>query len=218
MMLLNSWYFIFVVFTHNAICWSYAQEVSKLDRNLQVALAAARHRERTNTHKEEDHLTNVNKNKGLINTIVNHNNKIKNIENEFSVMVNNYANSSYVKEILEKKEIEKRVTGGPRPYLSWKDFMIILVTGVILGGILIKVMKKFVGPWVVRYVSTEASNRTNQENTNNNLPVNSSLKTISVIELKHELEQRLVKQNEKLNAILAKIQMESDRNKENEMH
>ncbi len=63
-------------------------------------------------HRDDDHLQNDKKNQGLINTIVNHNNKIKSIENKFNFIINNYANSSHVKEIIEReKEIEKHVMG-----------------------------------------------------------------------------------------------------------
>jgi hypothetical protein len=61
---------------------------------------AQRHNERL---KSEiiDQLDNENYNQGLINTIVNHNSKIKNIENKFNYVVNNFANSNHVEEMIE---------------------------------------------------------------------------------------------------------------------
>jgi hypothetical protein len=61
----------------------------------------------------------VNKNNGLISTLVNHKEKLKLVDNKINYIVNNFANSSHVKEIVEKtKEIEKHVFGAPLPHSS----------------------------------------------------------------------------------------------------
>ena len=54
-----------------------------LDRALHTALELQQQSDSQSTEKEDQQQTD-NKNQGLINTIVNHNNKIKNIENKFS--------------------------------------------------------------------------------------------------------------------------------------
>jgi hypothetical protein len=74
---------------------------SELERVFQSPLDSQRHREMTST-TSEDQLQKENKNQKLIDTIVNHNNKIKNFENKFNFIINNYAHSSHVKEIVEK--------------------------------------------------------------------------------------------------------------------
>jgi len=90
---------------------------SDLERAFQAALDAQRHKEETDT-ANDDQLLNDNRNQGLINSIVNNNDrKIKHLENKFNFIVNNYANSSHIKEILEKtKELEDHVFGAPRPH------------------------------------------------------------------------------------------------------
>ena len=67
------------------------------------------------------------KNQGLISTIENHINKIKNIEN-------NFANSAHGKEVFEKtKHLENHVIGPPRLHNSWRE---LLLTGIVIGGII----------------------------------------------------------------------------------
>jgi hypothetical protein len=64
-------------------------------------------------------LKNENTNQGLINTIINHNNKSKNVEHKVNFIVNNYANSSHVKEIVDKtRDLENHALGTPRPHTS----------------------------------------------------------------------------------------------------
>jgi hypothetical protein len=94
------------------------------------------------------------RNQGVINTIVNHNDKIKNIENKFNIVVNNLANISHVKQIEKNtKELEKHVSGPPRPHSTWREFLLLLVTLVMIIGILVAVGKKCLGPCIVGYIT-----------------------------------------------------------------
>jgi galactitol-specific phosphotransferase system IIB component len=70
--------------------------------------------------EKKDHLQNENKNQGLINTIVNHNNKLKNIDNKYNFIVNNYANSSHVKEVIEKQK-------------NWKTTCLVHLHSIVRG-------------------------------------------------------------------------------------
>jgi hypothetical protein len=91
-----------------------------LDHVFKLAFDAERLRqnERFNA-KNDDHLQSKNQNRGLINAIINHNNKIKDIENKFNLIVNNFANTSHIREVIDKtKELEKYVFDGPRPHQS----------------------------------------------------------------------------------------------------
>ena len=100
---------------------------------------------------------NVNKNYGLINTIVNHNNKLKHIENKFNVMINNFANSSHVKEVVEKnKEIERHIFGAPQPLKSWREMLLcILLVGVLVFA-LYGVFRKYVRGWIRLFIQKNA--------------------------------------------------------------
>jgi hypothetical protein len=66
-----------------------------LDHAVKTALELRKRREDSNNVKM-DHLQNEQKNQGLIDTIVNHNNQLKNIDNKFNFIMNNFANSSHV--------------------------------------------------------------------------------------------------------------------------
>ncbi len=123
-----------------------------LDHVFKLAFDAERLRqnERFNA-KNDDHLQSKNQNKGLINTIVNHNNKIEDIENKFNLIVNNFANTSHIREVIDKtKELEKNVFDGPRLHQSWREFiLIVIIIGVSLI-ISIKLEKKYLCPWLVK--------------------------------------------------------------------
>ncbi|CAF2092309.1 unnamed protein product [Rotaria magnacalcarata] len=94
-----------------------------------------------------------NKNQGLIDTLVNHNNQLKQIENKFEFITNNFANSSHVKEIVEKtKEIGNHAYGSPRPHKSWRELLLLLIAGSAVVLILVKIYKKFALPRVKYFI------------------------------------------------------------------
>ena len=73
-------------------------------------------------------------------------------------MVNNYANSSHVKEVVEKSnQLEKVIVGAPRPHESWRDLVLF---SIVLGATLFvvtKVGRKFLGPsWLVKYIQDKS--------------------------------------------------------------
>ena len=94
---------------------------------------------------ENNSQRNENKNQGLINTIINHNSKLEHIENKFNLMVNNFANSSHIKEIVGKtSELEKLIYGPPQPH-----------------RILLKLAQKYACPWLITHLRRQF----NQKNT-----------------------------------------------------
>ena len=72
-------------------------------------------------------LLNKNRNQGLINTIIDHNKKMKVFKNKINCVVNNYVNSSRVKEI------------------------------VVLLYLLVQIAKKFFIPWFLRIVQYKSN-------------------------------------------------------------
>jgi len=68
---------------------------SKHHFDLEQALTDAlktqqyQHQHGDTSMEKKDHLQNENKNQGLINTIVNHNNTLKNIDKKYNFIVNN---------------------------------------------------------------------------------------------------------------------------------
>jgi hypothetical protein len=62
--------------------------------------------------------------------------------------VNNFANSSYVKEIIDKtKEIEKHAFGEPRPHSSWRELVLLLISIAALLIVFFKIGEK------IRYIT-----------------------------------------------------------------
>jgi hypothetical protein len=178
---------------------------SDLDRTLQTALDAQRYREKA-SDEVDDHIQNENKNQGLTNTIINHNRKIKNIENKFILIVNNFANSSHVKEVIEKtKQLENHVFGAPRPHSSWREFLLMAIITMVIAGILIKVAKKYLGPWLIRYIQKRSDNTPRVPSISEHVHMSCLNKSLSTDELNVIVEQQLEKQNKKLNEIMHKL-------------
>ena len=179
---------------------------SQLDQSLQAALEAHRHGERTKM-ENDDYSRSDNKNQGLINTIVNHNDKIRNIENKFNYIVNNFANSSHIKEVVEKtKVLENHVFGLPRPHSSWREFllMVIIVGGV--GVITIKVVKKYIGPKFTTYIQKHSiNNKATISSISERIELGSLGCTVPTNNLKMSIEQQLEEHSKILNIISQKL-------------
>ena len=63
---------------------------SRLDQILQNSLKQYSHQENIQSGNN-DQLRNENKNQDVVNTIVNHNNRIKNVENKMNLIINHFA-------------------------------------------------------------------------------------------------------------------------------
>ena len=187
-------------------------ELPNLDRALRLALKAQLNRERSNT-RDQEHLHNENKNRGLINTIVNHSKKTKTIEKKFNLIINNFANSTHVKEVVNKmKEIEKHVFGTPRPHSSWREFLLVAIVVGVIGVLLIKVVKKFIAPEIVKCISKRITDKSSRPITiSGNIPPNYHNNSKSRQEQKSNLEQRIHDQCEKLNELIYVLNMKRDK-------
>lgn len=151
-------YFIFHGFVYYCILSTVgaAEHLSALDDAFRQALTLRdQHKESRN---ENDSQMNENKNQGLINTIINHNNKLKHIENKFNLMINNFANSSHVKEIVEKNsELESFIYGPPQPHRSWRELLLIVVVPSLFLLLLFKLVQKYVGPRLILHLGKQLS-------------------------------------------------------------
>jgi hypothetical protein len=127
---------------------SSAKDLSELEKALHLALNKHdRHGGRF--HHDDDQRFDSN-NHGLINTIVNHNNKLKIIENKFNLMVDNFANASQLKEVAEKhQDLEKHIFGTPRPHKSWREAVLLTMLSIliVLGGY--SAGRICIGPWLI---------------------------------------------------------------------
>ena len=199
----------FITVIKSSITQNTLRELPNLDRALRLALKAQRNRERSNT-RDQEHLHDENKNQGLINTIVNHNKKTKTIENKFNLIINNFANSTHVKEVVNKmKEIEKHVFGIPRPHSSWREFLLVAMVVGVIGVLLIKVVKKFIAPEIVKCISKRVIDKSLRPVTiRGNIPPNYHNNSKSRQEQKLNLEQRIHDQCEKLNELIYVLNME----------
>ena len=125
-----------------------AKDLSELEKALHLALNKHDRHGGRSFHDDDQRLDN--NNHGLINTIVNHNNKLKVIENKFNLMVNNFANGSHLKEVAEKhQELEKHIYGTPRPHKSWREFVLLTMLMGIIVGVGYIASRICIGPWLI---------------------------------------------------------------------
>ena len=135
----------------------------------------------------------------MINTIVNHNNKIKNIEN-------NFANCSHVREVFEKtKNLRNHVFGPPRPHNWWRELVLTVI--VISGAIrtMITLGNKYLVPRAIKCIQRNLDVNTERVPTiSENLPQVQHVKYVevrSVDEIKIMLEHLFQEQNKTWNEI-----------------
>ena len=133
---------------------------------------------RLEIENEEEPIRNENKNQGLINTIINQNNRLKHIENKFSFMF-----------------------GAPQPHKSWREFTLLTLLIILFSLGIYKLAQKYIGPWLVQLilkhgrVERNGSIMLNERLTRKNDHVN----TIS--ELKFTLEQQIREQAKEIESI-----------------
>jgi hypothetical protein len=195
------WSCLFLAYGHGDQGFS-SKKLSEFENALHEALNKQR-------SDEEDNQRNENRNQGLINTIVNHNNKLKMFENKFNLVVNNFANSSHVKEVHERtNELERLVLGAPQPHKSRRELLLlaIVLLAVLFG--LIKITKRYVIPRWIKWLNTEITKR------HRGLPtisgqVTGRVESGSNQDPRHTLERHLAEQKEMLEHIINTVNMAS---------
>ncbi len=76
-------------------------------------------------------------------------------------VINNFANSNHVKEMIERtKELESHIFGPPRPHSSWREFLLMTVIVGVLVGILIKIGKKYMFLGLIKYIQKRSKDKT----------------------------------------------------------
>lgn len=179
---------------------SLSKQISEFESALHLALNKQRPHE-----EDEDKQRNENKNQGLINTIVNHNNQLKVFENKFNLVVNNLANSSHVKEVHERtKELEKHLFGAPQPHKSWRELLLLAITLGALGFVLLKLTQKYVAPCWTKWLNDSITNNPHRLATTISEQV-SAEETRKNLDLKLLLEQHLANQKEQLEIIAQRM-------------
>ncbi len=181
-------------------------QLSSIDQAARSAFDLQKRGEESNDIKV-DHLQNEQKNQGLINTLINHNNQLKNINNKFNFITNNFANSSHIKEIIEKtNDIEKHIVGAPQPHKSWREFLLVSIgLGVLVVGI-IKVVRKFCLPWLSGYMNKQSREHSMEIATiGKQIDYHYDKPTFTLLELKNFMEHQLNQQNHQLDIISRKL-------------
>lgn len=176
-----------------------ASDWSHIDRELLAALELQKVKD-GHVNESDGPVVSENRNQGLINTIVNHNNKMKQIDNRLNVVINNYANSSHIKEIIEKtKEVERHVFGPPQPHRSWRELVLLIIVVVAVIFCLIKVVKKYLAPWLIRSAGVESKQVVNKVSTISGYVSDRQVGYKHAIdELKRRLEEQNSHHNEQL--------------------
>jgi hypothetical protein len=199
------WFFLLLIgsiYSNN----NTSDHFAALDLAVGKALELQTRREDSKDAKS-DNIQNEQKNQGLINTIVNHNNQLKNIDNKFNFIINNFANSSHVKEIIDRtNELEKHIVGAPRPHRSWREF---LLFAVVLGALVVGVVsfgKKYCIPRIITYINKKSREHTLEIETLSKQIDHLNDKDLhSFVELKNLMEQHINKHNHQLDIISRKL-------------
>ena len=178
-----------------------SKQLSEFENALHLALSRQRAHEET-----EDNQRSENKNQGLINTIVNHNNKLKTFENKFYLVVNNFANSSpHVKEVHERTtELEKQVFGAPQPHKSWRELLLLAITVVALWFCLLKFARKYVAPRWIKWLHERIVNPPRRLETISE-HVAERTEEGKIRDLKLRLQNHMAEQKEQLKIIVQRI-------------
>ena len=109
------------------------------------------------------------------------------------------------------KEIEKHVFGTPRPYSSWREFLLGAIVEGVIGVLLIKMGKKFIAPELVKCISKRITDMFPRLTTiSGNIPSNYHNNSKPRQEQQSNLEQRIHDQSEKLNELVYVMNMERD--------
>jgi hypothetical protein len=171
---------------------------SDLDRAFEAALEVQRYRDVVGAGNDEQ--LNENKNQGLINTIVNHNKKIKYFDNKINFIVNNFANATHVKEFVEKtKELEQHISGGPRPHRSWREYLLMSIVIIAIIYILMKMATKYLAPWLFKSVHGKSNGIQNGVSTiSGHVSRSVGNGKLTVDELKNHLELQYLEHDKQL--------------------
>lgn len=140
---------------------------------------------------EGDHQQSMQKNQGLINTIMNNNKHLKNIHKKIF-------NSLYVKEISKKTTyIKKHLVDSPPPHKSSRELVLFVVTILIALGSMYIVGRKHCLPKFIHYLSKKS-----RKNSANTISISKQVDNqISLLNLKYCMEN----QNDEVQLILNKI-------------
>ena len=95
---------------------------------------------------------------------------------------------------------------------SWQGFLLVAIVVGVIGILLIKVVKKFIAPEIVKCISKRITDKSPRPITiSENIPPNYHNNSKSRQEQKSNLEQRIQDQCEKLNELIYVLNMERDK-------
>jgi hypothetical protein len=116
------------------------------------------------------------------------------------LLINNYANSSHIKEIVEKTRVlEHHVLGASRPLRSWRDIVLMVLIIVAISGIGFKLVGKYGGPWLIRYIRKKSGvDSSNVPTVSKQVPHSGVINDWAKEEFKAMVEQQSWVQNQKL--------------------
>ena len=184
------------------------EHLSALDQAIKTAFELHNRREQSEDLGAE-HLKNEQKNQGLINTLINHNNQLKKIDNKFNFIINNFANSSHVKEISEKtKELEMHIGGPPQPHRSWREFVLVTLVSIFLVGGSIWLIRKCCIPRVFKHVQEKLREKSLEVPTvskQKQMEGQKEKDSCNMVDLMNYIEQQLNKQNHQLELLARRL-------------
>lgn len=132
---------------------------------------------------------------------------MKHFENKFNFIVNNYANSSHVREVLEKmKELEKLTIGALQPHRSWRELVLILFCiGAVLFGT-IKMGRKYGNKWISHRLDLESSRNGPRVSTvNDHVARRNGNDKMTILDLKNLVDEHMTEHKQQLEFVMNKL-------------
>jgi molybdopterin converting factor small subunit len=103
--------------------------------------------------------------------------------------------------------------GAPRPHSSWRELLLVAIMIGMVVGVLIKVVKKHGGSWLVKVMSKKVQgNPRIIPSISELVPANHHVNRSVVDEFKLKLDQQFMDQNKKLENLMNVVNRERDKN------
>jgi hypothetical protein len=132
---------------------------------------------------------------------------LKHIENKYNLIVNNYPNSSHVREVVEKtKELEKLVTRAPQPHRSWRKLVLVLICVGAVLFVTVKMGQKYASKWLSNWLNLESSEHGPRVSIVNEQVARRSVNDkMSVLDLKNLVDQHMIEHKQRMDFLLHKL-------------
>ena len=122
------------------------------------------------------------------------------------MVVNNFANTSHVKEVHERtKELEKHVFGAPQPHKSWREFTLLAIAvSALLFGCL-RLVKRYAVPRWINWLNARIAKNPERLPTISKYVSGKKTGDESNQELKEAIERLVAEHKQQLEIIMQRV-------------